>query len=139
MAPLDGTTVGMAYDKVDNLKQIEDARKNPQSSLAADPDVQQTAKQLPAGAQWIGYLSPKGMMDFVMGMVMSQMPPGMMPQLPAFPQTAPIGFAAKLDATTLDADLVVPGSVFKGIGGYVRQMQQLAPRPQQPGLPPQIQ
>ncbi len=139
LAPLDGTSIGMAYSKLDNLKALDEARKNPQSSLASDPDVQQTAKQLPPGSQWIGYISPKGLMDFTMGMAMNQMPPGMMPQLPPFPQTAPIGFAAKLDATTLDASIVIPGSVFKGVGQYIRQMQrQFAPQPQ-PGLPPQIQ
>ena len=139
LVPLDGTTIGMAYSKLDNLKALDEARKNPQSSLAADPDVQQTAKQLPAGAQWIGFLSPKGLMDFTLGMAMNQMPPGVMPQLPAFPQTAPIGFAAKLDATTLDASIVIPGSVFKGVGQYIRNIQrQFAPQPR-PGLPPQIQ
>ncbi len=139
MAALDETTVGIAYNSVDNLKALDEVRKNPQTSLSADRDLQQTVKLLPEGAQWIAFVSPKGLMDFSMAMVLGAMPQGMLPQLPSFPQTPPVGFAALLNASSIDAHLVIPGAVFRGIGQYVQQMQRnFAPQPQ-PGLPPQIQ
>jgi hypothetical protein len=132
IVPIDETTVAISYINPDNIARVKAACQNPQTSLAADADIAQTAKLLPAGAQWIGYLSPKGLMDFISAMMIGFAPPGVaMPALPAFPQTPPIGVSAEASAKALDIQVVIPGAALKGVGTYVMQIHQMtAPKPQ---------
>jgi hypothetical protein len=137
LAAIDDNTVAISYVNQDGISRVKSACANVQSSLASDPDIEQTAKLLPAGAQWVGYLSPKGMVDFVTTMMQAAVPPGRaMPMLPPFSQTPPIGFGAEASGKGLDAQIVLPGATLKGIGTYVMQMKGMfapggaGPRPQ---------
>jgi hypothetical protein len=120
----------------DNVARIKAACKNPGSSLGADADIAQTAKLLPAGAQWIVYLSPKGFVDFIGAMVLNFAGGaggpggGAMPMIPPFPQTPPIGVGVESSAKGLDVGIVIPGGVLKGVATYIQQMQHMAPRGQ---------
>ncbi|HEV2970927.1 MAG TPA: hypothetical protein VGY55_13225 [Pirellulales bacterium] len=135
IVPIDETTVAFSYINADGIARVKAACQNPQTSLAADADIAQTAKLLPAGAQWVGYLSPKGLVDFVSGFVFGMAPPGAaMPALPAFPQTPPIGFAAEASAKALDVQIVIPGAAMKGVGTYVTQMHQMMAPTRQPQI-----
>jgi hypothetical protein len=124
LAPIDDTTVAMSYVNQDGIARVKAACANVQGSLASDPDIAQTAKLLPQGAQWVGYLSPKGMMDFITTVMQAAAPQGRaMPMLPPFPQTPPIGFGAEVSGKGLDVQIVMPGPTLKGIGTYVMQMK----------------
>jgi hypothetical protein len=140
IVPIDGTTVAISYINSDNIARVKTACQNPQSSLAADTDIAQTAKLLPPGAQWVGYLSPKGFTDFISAFMSSALPPGAAPAIPAFPQTPPIGFAAEQSSKGLDLQLIIPGAALKGIGDYVKQFSApKAPPRAQRVAPPQIE
>jgi hypothetical protein len=98
--------------------------------LAADADLAKTAAQLPAGAQWIAYVSPQGLVQWI-GVFVEAMLGGQM-QLPPFPASEPIGLAAKVSETGLDAEILVPGSVVAGLGQYIFAIGQIF---QQGGAP----
>ena len=85
-------------------------------------------------ALWIGYLSPKGCMDFTMGMMQQMMPPGAMPQMPPFPDSPPAGLAVAISPGSLNAQIVLPAQTLKATGGYFMGMSQMfmpqpGPRP----------
>jgi hypothetical protein len=136
VAPIDDTTVGLSYVNPENIARVKAACKNPSTSLAVDADIAQTAKLLPAGAQWVGYLSPKGFVDFISAMMMGFAggPGGAAPMIPAFPQTPPIGFGGEVSPKGFDFQIVVPGGALQGVGTYVKQMQHMMA----PGGQPQI-
>lgn len=124
LAAIDDTTVAMSYVNQDGIGRVKAACANVQSSLASDPDIEQTAKLLPNGAQWVAYLSPRGLFDFVMTSMRAAAPQGgQIPALPPFPQTPPIGFGAETSGKGFDAQIVLPGATLKGIGTYVNQMK----------------
>jgi hypothetical protein len=138
LAAIDDTTVALSYVSQDGIVRVKAACAHVPASLASDPDIAQTAKLLPNGAQWVVYLSPKGLFDFITTAIQAAAPPGgQMPALPPFPQTPPIGFGAETSGKAFDAQIVLPGATLKGIGGYVNQMKGMfAPRPG--GVQPQI-
>ncbi|HKD36521.1 MAG TPA: hypothetical protein VKB78_06960 [Pirellulales bacterium] len=124
LAAIDDTTVALSYVTPDAISRVKAACSNVQSSLASDADIAQTTKLLPDGAQWVVYLSPKGLFDFITTAMQAAAPPGgAMPALPPFPQTPPIGFGAETSGTRFDAQIVLPGPTLKGIGTYVMQMK----------------
>ena len=140
IVPIDDTTVAISYVNHDNIARIKAACQNPQASLAADADIAQTAKLLPQGAQWVGYLSPKGFMGVVGTFMSAALPAGGGLTLPEFPQTAPIGFAAEHSSKGLDVQIVVPGAALKRMGAYVKQISgQKAAPPQVERIPPIIE
>jgi hypothetical protein len=122
IVPIDDTTVAISYVNVDQIARIKAACQQPNSSLAYDTDVAQTAKLLSPGAQWIGYLNPKDFIGVVSTFVSAALPAGGGLTLPEFPQTAPIGFAAEQSSKGLDVQIVVAGKTLKGVGTYVKQM-----------------
>lgn len=129
IVPIDDTTVAFSYINSENIARIKAACKNPQGSLANDAHIALTAKLLPPGAQWVGYLSPKGLTDFVGGMVSAMVPAGAKPAIPEFPKTPPIGFAAEQSTKGLDVTIVVPGDTLKSLGTYIKNVSGAKARP----------
>jgi hypothetical protein len=129
MVPIDDTTVAASYVNPDNIARIKAACKNPQGSLANDAHIEQTAKMLPPGAQWTGYLSPKGLADFVSVMVSAMVPAGARAGMPEFPETPPVGFAAEQSTKGLNLTIIVPGDALKGIGTYIKNASGAKARP----------
>ncbi len=138
IVPIDDTTVAFSYINSDNIARIKAACKNPQGSLANDAHIEQTAKLLPPSAQWVGYLSPKGLTDFVGGMVSAMVPAGAKAAIPEFPKTPPIGFAAEQSTKGLDVTIVVPGDAIKALGTYIKNASapKTRPTPQAPTSQP---
>jgi hypothetical protein len=138
LAAIDDTTVALSYVTSDGISRVKAACANAQSSLASDADIAQAAKLLSERAQWVCYLSPKGLFDFVTTAMQAAAPPGrQMPALPPFPQTPPIGFGAESSGKGFDAQVVLPGATLKGIGTYVNQMKGMF-APGRGGAQPQI-
>src|SRR5205085_11715862 len=68
IAPADGKTVVMAYTSEAALKKALATYRSSKESPQLDPLIRETAVLLPEGAQWVGFLSPAGMMEFVRGL-----------------------------------------------------------------------
>ena len=117
---VDDHTLIAAYGSEDHAKEALAAYKNPQSSLASDPDVATTLKLLPPHAQWIGLLSVKGYVDMIRGVVSGIAPGGVPIKLPEFPGTAPIGFAAEMNSLGIDTQLVVPAVTIASMNKFFR-------------------
>jgi hypothetical protein len=125
MAAADAKTIVGAYVSKERLQQALKAARDRKASLAADAGIVQTAKHLPAGAQWVGFVSPKGTLEFVSGVVKSMIPPGVdtLPRVlmsPEFPDTPPIGMAATVSRQGAEGNLVVPAAVLKAAGEYTK-------------------
>ena len=108
-----------------------DVLKQPRKSLAEDANVSATAALLPADAQWVAYLSPRGYMQTTMRLmeaVMKSNPAAagiVMPQFPQFPKSPPIGVAVKAESSELRGEIAVPAAMLQAAGQYTKDMQQM--------------
>jgi hypothetical protein len=80
---------------------------------------------LPKDASLIAYLSPRGMLAWVKNIATTLMPPGMLGEIPEFPETTAIGFSAKMVPGGLETELVVPAELPKVIKEYVERVRHL--------------
>jgi hypothetical protein len=130
LAAADGHTTVFGYGK-QSVKEAIDAIKQGRPGLWQDADLAKTAALLPPGAPLVGYLSPKGTLEFVKRMVVMAVPPGAKsPEYPKllafldFPATPPIGLAITTAPGELQTHMVVPVEVFKAAAGaYLRTVK----------------
>jgi hypothetical protein len=117
-------TIVASYTGRRLLGEILQAVKGTMPGLDANPELAKTAAMLPSGAQWVGYISPKGTIDFIKRVIPVLTPEGKTaPKLPEFPQTPPIGFAVRTAPDGLRSQTVVPAAVLKAIGGFVAEIK----------------
>jgi hypothetical protein len=125
VAAVDDQTLVGAYVSKDLLKKAIAAARNPPASLGADAGIAKTAALLPQGSQWVGYINPKGVVDFGVRIAKMVMPDNEGLALPPFPQTPPVGLALKASRDGLETDLVLPSSVIEAIYAYVMRFREL--------------
>lgn len=122
IVPADKNTVLIGYTSAAGMKSVLEAYQK-KTYLGEDAEVLKTASMLPKGSQFAGYFSPKGTMELVNRAVGGFLPI----QLPAFPDTPPVGFGLRLSGAGLEARVVVPASVQEGFGDLVQKIKQLIP------------
>ena len=100
--------------------------------MSDEAGVAKTTAMLPAGAQWLGFLSPRGGAAFVARMVKALAPPGAagVPEIPEFPETSPIGFGVQFSPAGLDTDLAVPADVLEKASETIRKAMAERRRPE---------
>jgi hypothetical protein len=119
----DHTVIG-AYTKEQLQRAVAHVRAAAQG-LEANPDIAKTTALLPAGAQWTAYVSPQGLLQWVDELLRNVLPPESNFRIPSFPATEPIGLGARVSASGLDAEIVLPENVVAGIGQFVGTVQQM--------------
>jgi hypothetical protein len=127
LTAVDKQTVALAYDE-DGLKNAVTGIHEGQPGLAANEQVAKTAALLPAGAQWVGFLSVGGYFEMTKKAMNAAFGgagvPGVFPiQIPAFPASVPIGASVQLGPATLEGHIVVPMALMESIRDFVQQMQ----------------
>jgi len=125
VAAVDDQTLVGAYVSKDLLKKAIASVRNPTASLGADTGIAKTAALLPQGSQWVGFISPKGVVDFGLRIARMVVPDNEGLELPPFPQTPPVGFAVKASREGLETDLVLPSSVIEAVYAYVMRFKEL--------------
>ena len=83
---------------------------------------------LPADAQWVAFISPRGYMQMtqrIMAVTMKNMPGAEGFSLPQFSQCPPVGFALKATPEELRAEIAVPAAMLQAAGEYVKDMQKM--------------
>jgi hypothetical protein len=125
VAAADDQTIVGAYVSKDLLKKAIASVRNPTASLSADAGIAKTAPLLPQGAQWVGYINPKGVVDFGVRIARLVMPDAAGFELPPFPETQPVGFAIKATKEGLETDLVLPSTVIESVYAYVMRFREL--------------
>lgn len=123
-APADKTTVVMAYVSQDNLERGLAAVRNPNSGLKANAALRTTVKLLPRGSQWMAFVSPRESIQFFTSTLAPIMPGGRAIELPDFPQTPPVGLAAKFATGRVETELVIPPEVTVAAGKYIQTLKQ---------------
>jgi len=122
LAAADQQTVIGAYVSPKQLTPAVKAIQEGKPQLIDEAGVAQTVAMLPPGAQWLGFLSPRGAAQFVARLTKVVAPPGVpVPEIPEFPETPPIGFGVQLSPAGLDTDLAVPASVLEAVSQTIRQ------------------
>jgi hypothetical protein len=124
LAFADDHTVVMAYTSKESLLESLQAVKNAKAGLSGDAAVAKTTALLLPRPHWVGYWSPKGTVDFVARFIPKVAPEeAKPPKIPPFPETPPVGFAAKATKGELECQLVAPAATVAAIAQYVEQLQ----------------
>jgi hypothetical protein len=116
-------TVVTAYSKESLQRGVAHVRSGA-PGLEADPSIAKTAALLPEGAQWVVYVSPQGIVQWV-DLFLKGVAAQMEIKIPPFPPSDPIGLAARVAPAGLDAEIALPDSVLAGIGQYIGMIQQM--------------
>lgn len=111
-----------AYSKEQLVRGVEHVRSGTKG-LEADGDIAKTTAQLPAGSQWVAYASPEGIVQLIGSFAQAML--GAEFKLPAFPASDPIGLAARVNESGLDAEIVLPESVVAGLGQFIGAVGQM--------------
>jgi hypothetical protein len=116
--------VGVPQEKMVTALEV---LKQPKKGLAEDAELSVTAAMLPAGSQWVFYVSPRGFMQMMTRLEMVALKsfgPGMMNfSLPTFAKCPPVGLAVKAAPDELRVEMVVPAPVIEATREYVKDMQ----------------
>ncbi len=130
-APVDANRVALAYASEENLREVMQAAKEPLQGLGTAEGVQTTAQLLPDKAQWVGFISPQGMLQYLQRMIETLIPQEQreqIPQIPDFPSSPPLGFSLHYDGQSLEVGLIAPAESLTALGQYVQAIQRSVPR-----------
>lgn len=122
LAAADDKTVVIVYSSEDALERAVQNAVKP--GLSVDKQIAKTSAMLIDEPHSVGYLSARGTMQFFEYLV-TLMPPGLpIPDLPPFPDVAPVGMAVKMSGTHMDAELVVPDEFLSAVADYIDLVKQ---------------
>jgi hypothetical protein len=116
------TVIVSAYSKEQLVRGVEHVRSKA-AGLESDEGIAATTALLPAGSQWAAYLSPQGVVQMIESFMDAML--GGQFKLPPFPESDPIGLAARVSETGVDAEIVLPENVVAGIGQFVFAVGQM--------------
>ena len=119
IVPCNEHTVVISYMSPERLQHVIALIKQGKPGLAADAEVAGVTALLPSGTTWSGYLSPKGMFDMVVRVMVPMLPPGTWAKFPEFRETPPIAVALTTGPDDVESHLIVPAEVLKAIGEMV--------------------
>jgi hypothetical protein len=111
---VDKNTVIAAWSDKANLARTRATAESLTEGLAKNAGVQSTAAMLPKGSQWTIFVSPTGAISSLESLAQTLGATGL-PALPKLGEVPPLGFAALLDADTLEWELVVPEATVNGV------------------------
>jgi len=111
-----------AYSKEQLVRGVEHIRSGGKG-LEADGDIAKTTALLPPGSQWVAYASPEGIVQLIGSFAQAML--GAEFKLPAFPASDPIGLAARVNESGLDAEIVLPENVVAGLGQFIGAVGQM--------------
>ena len=118
IAPADEHTVVMAYVSADRLKEAIEFYKSKKAGLSADAGIAKAAAELPAGSQFVGYLSVNGLAKIAQQM-MAAIPGVPVGRIPDFPDSPPFGFAGKISPAGVEGHFVVTLDTLRTIADAV--------------------
>ena len=125
----DERTVVLGYVSEEKVAGVVKNIQSGGANLSQDARVVQTAKLLARDAQMVGYLSPRGAIAMVNRFItmMANIMGGQMPlvEIPAFPESPPLGFTAKVVPDGIATQFVVPGESLEALGKYIEQIEKM--------------
>jgi hypothetical protein len=130
VAPADEHTLVIAYTSPDRLQAGIDFYKSKQPGLANEPQVTKVASLLPAGAQMVGLMNLKNVMNITRQVVAAI--PAAQAAIPDFPDSPPIGMAAIATPSGVEAHLVITADTLQSIGNGIAQSRARAAAPPNP-------
>ncbi len=120
----DNNTLLLRYTPAKTFKGFLKAYSDKASDLSQNKGIAKTMESLPAGSQWVIFISPRGTIAATTRLMATMLPPGAGPtHLPEFPKTPPVGIGVKLSVTGLESRLTIPAAVLESVGPYIQQLK----------------
>ena len=117
----------MAYTSLERLKAALDFYKSKQPGLSGDAGVAKVAAALPPGSQVVAYASLSGVAK-VAQQFAAMLPGGRATAIPDFPDSPPLGIAAKVSPSGAEGHLIVTAETLRAIGDAVAKARGAASR-----------
>jgi hypothetical protein len=122
VAPADEHTIVMGYVSPDRLTDAIEFYKSKKPGLSADAGLAKAAAELPAGSQFVGFLSVNGLAKIVQQM-MAAIPGVPVAKIPEFGDSPPFGFAGKFSPEGVEGHFVVTVETLRTIGDVVAKIR----------------
>jgi hypothetical protein len=133
LAAADAQTVVISYTSLERLKAAIDFFNSKQPGLADDPGIAKVSAKLPAGSQFVAFVSLDGAAQAARQTVLTvtRMP---VPPIPEIASNPPIGIAAKFSGSGVDGELIVTAETIKAVGDTIAKVRAAfqPPKPPQP-------
>ncbi|MBN2474478.1 MAG: hypothetical protein JXB62_07710 [Pirellulales bacterium] len=125
LAAADDHTIVASYTNKRLLEQGIEVVQGTRPGLADGRRLAAAAAMLPSGAQWVGFWSPKGTVDFINRLIPALTPEGAPEfRLPECPATPPIAIAAKTVPGGVRGYMVVPAAALEAVGKMIAELKQ---------------
>jgi hypothetical protein len=121
----DKTTVVTALASHDRLAEAIDHAVAGETGLAESAEVQAAATLLEPGAPWQFFVSPQGVVQWgsrLVALVTAQFGGGA-ENIPAYPESPPVGFSWTLAAGQFHAEMVWPVETLEQLAAYIKTCQ----------------
>ncbi len=118
----DETTVVMGISSKEKTARFIEQMGSNTTELYESAEVRATLKLLDPKAPWVALVSPQGTVQWItrwMNLFMGQM--GMVPTIPDFPSTPPVGFSLNLVDGRWEADMVLPVKMLQGLARFIKE------------------
>jgi hypothetical protein len=126
VAPANEHAVVMAYTSVDRLQAGLEFYKSNQPGFVGDTGVAKVAAALPPGSQAVAYVNLSGVAK-VAQQFATMVPGGRATAIPDFPESPPLGMAAKVSPSGAEGHLIVTAETLRAIGEAVAEARAAAP------------
>jgi hypothetical protein len=124
LVQIDGTTVVSGIGSEPQITRAVKLMRSGAAGADGSASIGKTARLLPETVGFTCFMSPRGAVAWVSRLLETFLPSGTAPKIPPMPETAPIGFAARLGPDQLETETVVPAETLEAIGGYIEQLRQ---------------
>jgi hypothetical protein len=118
---VDDHTIVTVYATPEKAKKLIQATKA-KGGLAARAGVVKVGARLPKGAQWVGYISPRGSITWVKRIV-AILPLPQEPNIPEMAKSEPVGMAVRVTAGGMEGELLVPAPALEAVARFVREVR----------------
>jgi hypothetical protein len=128
LASADAHTILMSYTSLERLKASLDFYKSRRPGLSGDAGVAKVAAAMPAGSQFVAYISLSGVAEVVRQFT-TAFAGGRASAIPDFPNCPPIGIAAQIAPLRIEGHLIITAETLRTIGDTVANTRVEIPSP----------
>lgn len=128
IVPVDAEQVVFGIASEEAMQAVLQQVASGEESLAKSQAIATTQALLDDQAPWQGFVSPRGMTQWItrwldaLGTVVGGRRAA--PEIPAFPESPPLGLSAKISDGVVEADMVIPAAALEALSSYIQTIQQ---------------
>jgi hypothetical protein len=130
IAPTDEHHVLMVYTSRERMKSALEFYRSQRPGLSAQPGVSKVATGLPAGSQFVAFVSLDGAAEIGRRFA-AMLPQAGLVQIPELPASPPLGVAVKISGSGVEGHLLITADTLRAVGHVVAARRDATKPPEQ--------